>query len=98
MAYKTFLFALAASLPLALAETFEVAVGPGGQLVFEPSTIEGAVAGDIINFALYDLFLSFLQAPTNPLYVDSHPNSHTATQSTFDNPCSSLEGGFASGT
>ncbi|KAH6894877.1 hypothetical protein BKA70DRAFT_1439360 [Coprinopsis sp. MPI-PUGE-AT-0042] len=53
MASKTLLFTLAASLPLALGATFEVAVGPGGELVFDPPTVEGAVAGDIINFAFH---------------------------------------------
>ncbi|KAH6879725.1 hypothetical protein BKA70DRAFT_1239210 [Coprinopsis sp. MPI-PUGE-AT-0042] len=40
MASKTLLFTLAASLPLALGATFDVAVGPGGELVFDPPTVE----------------------------------------------------------
>ena len=52
MAFKTLLVALAAVAPLALAETFEVTVGAGGEFAFEPTSVE-AVAGDIINFSFY---------------------------------------------
>ncbi|KAH6892834.1 Cupredoxin, partial [Coprinopsis sp. MPI-PUGE-AT-0042] len=51
--FKTFLFALSAGIPLTLAATFDVQVGPGGQNVFDPKTISNVVAGDIVNFIFH---------------------------------------------
>lgn len=40
------------SIPLAFSATIEVAVGPNGNLVYQPESVT-AQAGDIINFTLY---------------------------------------------
>jgi hypothetical protein len=77
MAFKTLLFALSAGIPLTLAATFDVQVGPEGQNVFEPKTITGAVAGDIVNFILHVLsslpssFTLILEQP--PKLVHRYP-------------------------
>lgn len=49
MAFKTSLLALTAAVPLALAATQTIIVGPDNMLVYEPSNIQAAV-GDIIMF------------------------------------------------
>ena len=72
MVSKTLVVALAAvSAPLALAQqTFEVAVGPGGEFVFTPSTVT-AQAGDTINFSFHPkshtVTQSTFDAPCEPL-------------------------------
>ncbi|PFH54166.1 hypothetical protein AMATHDRAFT_135852 [Amanita thiersii Skay4041] len=60
------------------AKTFNVAVGDNNGLVFNPTSITGAVAGDQVVFT----FMS---------------KNHSATQSTFDNPCAPGGDGLNSG-
>jgi hypothetical protein len=85
------LVALSALVPAALGAVYTVTVGiveidgqPGRG--FDPSSIRPA-AGDTIHFTF-----------SLPEYVKNPPSvQHSATQSTFDTPCTPMSGGFDTG-
>ncbi|KAG5651999.1 hypothetical protein H0H81_006651 [Sphagnurus paluster] len=68
---------LLVTVPGVLSATYDVAVGAGGNLAFDPQYVT-AYPGDVVNFVF-------------------HPKNHTATQSSFNQPCVPLAEGFNSG-
>jgi len=68
------------SLSTVLATNFDVAVGPGGNLVFYPEYVT-AQPGDTVNFVLC---VSVSESSTQLNLFFSHPKNHTVTQSSFD--------------
>lgn len=74
---RSAIFTALAAFPVTLATSWEVSVGPNGQLIYYPEFIIADV-GDTVNMIF-------------------NPKNHTVTQSSFEEPCVPLAGGFSSG-
>lgn len=96
MIASTLALALAA-LPVAFGAEYNVQVGAGGNLVYDPEYVS-AQPGDTINFILCAaIFLSFTFIALMTQILDSNPKNHTVTQSSFNTPCVALDGGENTG-
>lgn len=67
----------AAPTPAADPQNHVIQVGPGSELLYNPSNISASI-GDTVTFVF-------------------NPKNHTVTQSSFEEPCVALAGGFDSG-
>ena len=86
-----------ATLPIAFGAEYNVQVGAGGNLAYDPEYVS-AQPGDTINFTLCAaLFISYTFNALIPQILDSNPKNHTVTQSSFNTPCVALDGGAKTG-
>ena len=92
---RRFAFAFSV-LPAALAATYDVHVGAGGELAYTPPYVN-AVPGDVVNFILYAPQIPASSNALLTILVSSRPKNHTVTQSSFEAPCVALPGGERSG-
>jgi plastocyanin len=79
----------------AQAASYEVTVGKGGQLKFEPETLKAEV-GDTITY-LFFAKVRIMMPPQNKSVSLTPWQNHSVVQSSFAEPCQPLKDGFFSG-